>query len=96
MPKLFTFFICVRPSEPARIQPVEDGREEEAERSGDAGAQGSSRNQREPRQRLFPLAEITRTHDFQKEGLKGSVLLRRRAATRTDVLVWCISNVSVV
>lgn len=54
-PKMFVY----RPSEPARILPVNDGGEEEAERSGDAGAQGRSRNQREPGQRLLALTEIT-------------------------------------
>lgn len=63
-----------RPSEPTRIQPVHDGGEEEAERSGDAGDQGSSRIRREPRQGLLALTEIIRTGDFQKEALQGWVL----------------------
>lgn len=58
VPKCLLFsHLC--PLEPARIQPVYDGREEEAEGSGDAGAQGSSRNQREPRQRLLASTEMT-------------------------------------
>lgn len=47
------------PPEPARLQPGDDGGEEEAERSGDAGDQGSGRNRGEPGQRLLVLTEIT-------------------------------------
>lgn len=74
-----------RPLEPTGVQPVRDGGEEEAERTGDADDQGRSQNRREPRQSLLALTEITRTGDFQKEALQGSVL--PNAGPQTDVLV---------
>lgn len=51
------------PSESARVKPVENGRDEAEERSGDASSKGCCRNQRE---------SCERTGTFKVDGLCGS------------------------